>query len=52
MLADNQEADVVVPVVVGIVPIDVHLALAGILVQVKIAELTVCTRRIVHATAP
>lgn len=51
ILADGQEANTLVPVVVGIVPVDVQVALAVILVEVKIPELAVNARHIIYSTA-
>ena len=39
ILADNQKANIVVPVVVVIIPVNVQVALVGILVEVEIPEL-------------
>jgi hypothetical protein len=52
ILADSQKADIRIPVVVGIVPIDIQVALAVVLVEVEIAELTLYARRIILITAP
>jgi len=50
ILADSQKADVRIPVVIGIVPVDIQLALADILVEVEITELTLYARRIIFIT--
>jgi len=52
MLADDQKTNIRIPVVVGIVPVDVQIALAGILVEVEIAELALYARRIILITVP
>lgn len=50
ILADGQKTDILIPVVIGIVPVDVQIALVVILIEVKIPKLAVYTRQTILIT--